>query len=148
MKRNKPGQVVQDSGAIDNYEYDQYSGSQKVSEVGRNLLPIPVGTSWTTTPTAATALPSAGKNVAVYNNSASIGTINFGSSSSIVSLAAGAIDLNGNVGLPVPPASWAYFAAGINTWVISSASTMLVFLINDSTDITVAGTGVTQNFNP
>ena len=143
LKRNIPGQAVQDPCAIDNYEYDQYSGSQKISEVGRNLLPIPTGaSSWTTTPTSATALPSAGKNVAVYNNSAAVGTVNFGSSGSIASLAAGVIDANGNAGLPVAPNSWAYFAAGTNTWIISSVATMLVFLINDDTSITVQS----QNF--
>ena len=38
--RNIPGDDVQDPSSIAAVEYNKYSGSQKVSEVGRRLKPI------------------------------------------------------------------------------------------------------------
>ena len=39
--RNLPGNNVQDPATLHNLEYNDASGSKKVSEVGRHLLPIP-----------------------------------------------------------------------------------------------------------
>jgi hypothetical protein len=107
--------------------------------MGQHLLPLPtpgVGDGYTTNVSVTPyALPSAGKSVAVYNNSGSLGSIVLGTSSSITALAAGVTDSSGNVGLPCPPNAWTTFAAGYANWVISSASTLLVFLVNDESSI-------------
>lgn len=140
-KRNFTGNQTQDVGAIENLTYSNPAGSQKTSEVGRHLLPLPkptVGNGYTTdVSSAAYALPGAGKNIAVYNTSGTAGSVTFGADGTVTSLAAGATDVNGNVGLPCPGNAWSYFAGGYSNWVISSASTLLVFLINDDTSIQV-----------
>lgn len=134
--RNLNGYSVQDPSIIENLTYNPQAGARKVAEVGRQLLPIPLsGTTWTTTPTAATALPSLGRNLAVYNNSSSVGTITLGTSSAVTSLGVGAINAVGQAGIPCMPNSWTYIACGMQQWVISSASTLIVFLIGDTSYI-------------
>jgi hypothetical protein len=140
-KRNSLGNQTQDLGAIGNYVYNQAAGANKVTEVGRHLLPLPTpgsGTGYTTNvSSAAYALPSPGRNLAVYNTSGTAGAITFGTDSTVTALAAGVTDSSGRVGLPCQGNAWSYFAAGYSSWVISSASTLLVFLINDDTSIQV-----------
>jgi hypothetical protein len=140
-----------DQGSIDNFTYDGLAGARKSTEVGRKLLPIPsntgspVGSGVTVINGAPVSLPSLGRNVAVYNNSGTMGSITFGSNNTVASLAAGVLDANGNVGLPCPPNSWSYFAAGEQQWVISSAATLLVFLIADDTYIGLSAGVLTSN---
>lgn len=149
-KRNQPGNQTQDTAAIANLEYNQAAGAQKVTEVGRHLLPLPVpgvGTGYTTDVSgAAYALPGAGKNLAVYNNSGTVEAITFGMDSTVTALAAGATDSSGDVGLPCMPNSWSYFASGYNSWVISESSDLIVFLINDNTSIQVQAQGLQNNY--
>ena len=146
LKRNFPGNETQDLGAIGNNVYNNAAGANKVAEVGKHLLPLPVpgvGTGYTTNvSSAAYPLPGAGRNLAVYNNSGSVAAITFGSDNTVTALAAGATDSSGRVGLPCPANSWSYFAGGYSNWVISSSSSLLVFLINDDTSIQVQS----QNF--
>jgi hypothetical protein len=145
-KRNVNGNNVQDPNAIVVNEYSNSSGAKKVTEVGRHLLPLPtptVGTGYTTVINAAPyALPSAGRNLAVFNSTATTGSITFGTDSTVTSLAAGITDSSGRVGLPCPQ-GWSYFAGGYSNWVISSAATLFVFLINDESYIQA----VAQTFN-
>lgn len=148
-KRNFPGNMTQDLGAIGNLTYSNPSGAEKITEVGRHLIPLPTpgtGTGYTTdVSSAAYALPSAGRNLAVYNNSGSVGSITFGSASTVASLAVGVTDSSGNVGLPCMPNSWSYFASGYSNYVISSASTLLVFLINDDSSIQAVAPALVSN---
>lgn len=140
-KRNLPSNAVQDPGAIDVLEYNNSAGARKVAEVGRHLIPLPtpgVGTGYTTNVSAAAfALPSAGKNLAVYNNAGAVGSITLGTASSVASLAPGVTDSSGNVGIACAPNAWTYIACGPQNWVISSAATLLVYLIDDDTSIQV-----------
>jgi hypothetical protein len=151
-KRNYPGNNTQDAGAIDNLTYSNSSGARKTAEVGRHLLPFPtpgVGNGYTTDlSSAAYSLPGAGRNLAVYNNSGSVASITFGSSSAITALAAGATDSSGNVGLPCQANAWSYFAAGYSNYVISSSSSLLVFLINDDTSIQAVAQAMTSSMIP
>jgi hypothetical protein len=150
LKRNQPGNQTQDPNSIANLEYNQAAGAQKVAEVGRHLVPLPtpgVGDGYTTNLSgAAYALPSAGCNLAVYNNSNTVQAITFGMTSAVTALSAGAVDTNGDVGLPCTPNSWSYFAAGYNNWVISGSASLLVFLINDNTSIQVQAPGIQNNY--
>jgi hypothetical protein len=135
-KRGLPGYDVQDQGALANLKYNDAAGSEKVSEVGRHLLPIPnSATTWTTNVTAATPLARMGKNLAVYNNSGTVASITLGEDNTITSLAAGVTDSSGHVGIALMPNAWTYVACGKQNWVIASASTVLVYLIDDDTSI-------------
>lgn len=142
QKRNlAQGYQTQDPSAIALFQYNQPAGAMKVSENGRHLLPLATpgtGTGWTTDVSSAPyALPAAGRNLAVYNNSNSVGSITLGTDNTVTSLSAGTTDSSGRVGIPCMPNSWTYVACGYSNYVISSASTMLVFLINDETNIQV-----------
>jgi hypothetical protein len=141
LKRNIVGGKVQDPSAIVAMEYSNASGGKKITEVGRHLLPLPtpgVGSGYTTDlSSAAYALPSAGRNLAVYNNSGSVQAITFGTDNTVTALAVGVTDSSGRVGLPCMPNSWSYFAGGYSNWVISGSSNLIIFLINDDTSITV-----------
>lgn len=114
-------------------EYNPPSGAQKSLAIGPRLLPIPLSsTTWTTTPTTRTALPKLGLNIAVYNNAGAVGSIVIGGVG-IVTLAPGVLDASGNVGVPCPPNAWTWLSMSYNQYVITSAATLLVFIIEDST---------------
>lgn len=137
--RNVPGYQVQDPSAIAAMEFSKAAGSKKVSEVGRHLLAIPYITggsvAYTTNTTAATALPSPGLCLAVYNNANAVGSITLGTDNTVSSLAPGVTDSTGKVGIPCAPNTWTYIACDSKNWVISSASTLLVFIIDDETSV-------------
>lgn len=136
--RNNNGQNQLDPSAIDLLQYNNQAGSKKVSEVGRSLLPLKFinagAVAYTTDASTARVLDSPGRNLAVYNNAGTIGSVTLGTSSP-TSLAAGVTNVGGQVGIPCMPNSWTYIACDMNNWVISSASTLMVFLISDDTII-------------
>ena len=130
------GKQVQDHHSIPAVEYNMPAGAKKVAEVGRRLLPIPTGAgTWTTNITTATGLPAMGKNLAVYNNSGSVGSVTVGNDNTVVSAVAGSVDANGNASIPCPPNAWTYIACGPQQWVVGSAATLLAYLIDDDTYI-------------
>jgi hypothetical protein len=135
-KRNIKGNKIQDPSIIDAMVYNNAAGSRKSSEVGRHLLPLGDGLgAFTTDASSRRVLPSKGVCLAVYNNSAALGSITLGEDNTVVSLAAGATDASGHVGIPCTPNRWTYIACAEQNWVISSAATLLVFLIDDDTFI-------------
>jgi len=136
-QRNLPGTAVRDASIIDNLIYSESSGGQKNVTVGPHLLPLPNGASgYTTDATTAKVLPSPGKNLAVYNNAGVVGSITFGEDNTVTAQAPGAIQAGTqHVGIACPPNSWSYLAAGPQNWVIASAATLLVYLIDDETSI-------------
>jgi hypothetical protein len=126
---------LQDPSQIKAIEYNPASGGQKSLAVGPRLLPIPVSGGYTTAAnTAAVALPFLGANLAVYNNSGTVGSITIGGST-ITALAAGATDANGNVGVACPPNAWTYLSTSNNQYVFTSASTLYVYIMEDPTRI-------------
>lgn len=138
--RQNQGFQVYDPSAIDNLEFNAAAGSHKISEVGRHLLPIPYvsggSVAYTTQANAAPViLPILGTNLAVYNNSGSLASLTLGEDNTITSLAAGTTDASGHVGIPLAPNSWTYIASASQQWVITSAATVLVFMIDDTTGI-------------
>lgn len=126
---------LQDPCQIDAVEYNPASGGQKSLLVGPRLVPIQIASGYTTTPTAATALPFLGANLAIYNNSGTAGSITVGQSAAVTSQAIGASDANGNVGVACAPNSYTYLSMGNNQWVITSASTLFVYIVEDPTSI-------------
>lgn len=138
--RNFPGQLTQDPNAISNLTYNDKSGAQKNTEVGRKLLPLGDGASgYTTDATTARKLPSKGRNLAVYNNAGAVGSVTTGTNTpALTSQAPGAVEAGTNgesVGIACVPNDWTYIACGDHDWVISSAVTLLVYLIEDATYI-------------
>ncbi len=115
-------------------EYNPPSGGCKSLRVGPHLLPIPTGlNTWTTTPTTATGLPLLGMTLYVYNNSGTAGSITVGQSAAVTSQAIGGIDANGNVGVACPPNAYTYVSMGQNQWVITSSSSLIVYIVEDPT---------------
>ncbi len=138
QKRNFPGDSTLDQASIDNLEYSNAAGAKKVSEVGRKLLPLNDGASgFTTNATTIKILPRAGANLAVYNNAATVAAVTLGETATQASLAAGAADATGHVGIACTPNAWTYIACSQSQYVIASASTLLVYLIDDNTSIRV-----------
>lgn len=133
-KRTQNGNATRDAGLIHSLTYSEAAGSVKHSNVGNKLKPLQAddGIAWTTNATTIKALPSAGRNLAVYNNAGAVGSITFGLAGQ-ASLAPGVTDAQGNVGIACPPNAWTYLAAGEATHVIASAATLLVYLIDDET---------------
>jgi len=135
-QRNLSGVAVRDPSILDNLIYNEASGARKSIPVGPHLLPLPDGASgFTTNATTAKILPSAGRNLAIYNNAGAVGSITLGEDNTVTSLAPGATDANGHVGIACPPNSWSYISTGNQNWVIASAATLLVYLIDDETMI-------------
>ena len=113
--------------------YNPAAGANKVLSIGPRLIPIPKGATWTTNATTATSLPYPGCTVYVYNNAATAGTVNVGTSNAITSLAIGVVDANGNVGIACAPNAYTPISMGLNQWIIASAATLFVYLVEDPT---------------
>lgn len=135
-KRNLKGKATKDPSSIEAMIFNEAAGAQKNAEVGRHLVPLKSNaTTYTTDATTARALPDKGRNLAVYNNSGTLGSVTLGEDGTIALLAAGVTDASGHVGIPCKPNDWTYIACNDKQWVISSAATLLVFLIEDDTFI-------------
>lgn len=137
--RNVPGHQVQDPSAIAAMEFSKSAGAKKVSEVGRHLLAIPYinagSLDYTTDASTARALPNAGLCLAVYNNANAVGSVTLGADGTVASLAPGVTTTAGNVGVPCAPNAWTYIACDSKKFVITSAATLLVFIIDDETAV-------------
>lgn len=150
--RTVPGPNVLDPNAILNNQYNEAAGSQKVSEVGKHLLPFPyinLGlTVYTTDLTTARPLPKQGMGLAVYNKDTAVHAITLGESASspAAALAAGVTDASGHVGVPCTPGTWTYIATGLKTWVVSDNNNLLVFLISDNSYIFNQSPAQTPNY--
>lgn len=135
-KRMIPGNQIVDPSSIDILQHNDAAGSKKVSEVGRHLLPLGDGAGgFTTNATTAKVLPAMGLCLAVYNNAAAVGAVTLGEDNTVASLAAGVTNASGHVGIPCAANAWTYIACSSQNWVIASAATLLVFVVDDNTVI-------------
>ena len=125
---------LQDPNQLDAVQNNPASGGKKVLPVGPRLLPVQIAGGWTTNAAAGLILPALGVNLAVYNNASSAGSVTI-SPASAASLAIGVTDSNGNVGVACPANAWTYLSMGSNQYVITSAATLIVFIIEDPTRI-------------
>lgn len=133
---NRKNQKNIDPSSIANQTYSESAGAQKNTEVGRHLVPLKSdGTTYTTDATTVRALPSKGKNLAIYNNSTILYAVTLGSNSSIAALASGVTDANGNVGIPCEKEGWTYIACNDKQYVITQNAALMVFLIEDDSSI-------------
>ena len=146
MSVNKPkkkfrqvdGRAVEDPLNIANIIYNEASGAQKGVLVGPFLKPLFQGGTYTTDATTAKAIYK-GATIAVYNNSTILYAITFGDSASVLALAPGVTDVDGNVGLPCRPGDWTYFNSDEKTFVRSNNAALLVFVMKDESKITSQG---------
>ena len=130
-KRQISPDALVDSHSIESLGYNVSSGAFKNVNIGPKLNPLrPDGTSYTTNATTAINLGQPGKQLAVYNNAGTVGSITV-SPTAIASLAVGVTDVNGNVGVACPPNAWTYISMGDDVFVIASAATLLVYEIED-----------------
>lgn len=139
-QRNIPGQAVRDPSAIYNNTYSEASGAEKNISVGPHLLPLPAGGgNFTTTPTTATMMPSAGKNIAVFNShTTQVHSITMGEDNTVTAQVAGAIQAGTqHVGIPCTPNDWTYLSCGLQTWIIAESTDLKVFLIDDESSIKI-----------
>lgn len=133
-------QTNQDQASVDSTLFNAYAGAQKNMEVGRHHLPMPVSasagvTTYSTDASTLRSLPGKGLCLAVYNNATSVGAVTLGNDNTITALAPGAVDANGNVGVPCAPGEWTFLACYDKTFVKSTAATLLVFIIADDSSI-------------
>lgn len=124
-----------DSGVVDNNTYNDQSGVRKVSDFGKALKPLLIAGAYTTAINSAPVKIQMGSAIAVYNNSGSVASITFGSANTVSSLAAGVTSVAGDVGIPLMPNSWTYLNNFNKEWAITSASTAMVFLVEDDTHV-------------
>lgn len=139
--RTLPGDQSRDPSAVELLTYNEKSGARKSLAVGPALIPLGDGAGGYTTnaSTARRVLPNAGSQLAIYNNAAVVGSVTIGDVT-VTSQAPGAVQTSGSnvfVGVPVPAQSWVYLSSAQWQYVIASAATMLVFLIDDPTYIVV-----------
>lgn len=146
-KRTLPGNVVQDPSAIDILTYSDQVGSWKVSESGRNLLPLGNGSGgYTTDASTARILPAAGQNLAIYNSDTSVHAVTISNSNSTSALGPGVTDVNGNVGIACPPSTYTYVACNQSNWVVTDNAALYVYLIGDSTAILPVAPTLQNNY--
>jgi len=133
--RKMSSENVEDVNSVNNIEYNEASGAQKQLEVGPDLRPIcSSGNTFITDLTTLTNV-GRGRSLAIYNNSGTLGSVTLGKDSSTLLLAAGVVS-GDNAGIPVMPNAWTYVAVYDRPWVVTSAATMLCYLINDTTYVT------------
>ena len=59
-----------------------------------------------------------------------------GQTNAVAAQAIGAVDANGNVGVACAPNAYTLISMGINQWVIASAATLFVYIVEDPTHFT------------
>ena len=132
QRRITPDRTI-DVSSLDSLAYNSAAGSFKNVPVGPHLKPFTVdGTTFTTNATTSVNLAQPGLMLAVYNNSGSVGSVTV-SPLAALSLAPGVTDVLGNVGVACPPNAWTYISMADSIFVIASASTLLVYIIDDDT---------------
>lgn len=130
--RSIDNRSIADPHSIDNAQHNQSAGAKKIMNVGPVLLPLPTGATFTCNATTAVGLPAIGKNIAVYNNANAVGSITLGTDGTVTVLASGVINASGQAGIACPPNAWTYISMGTQQFIIASAATLLVYMVDDA----------------
>lgn len=136
--RNVPGYKIEDSPAIHNNVYNNASGAEKNTDVGKHFVPLNIdGSTYTTDATTARRLPSKGRNIAVYNKGATLRSVTLGDGVTVLaSLAVGVVDnATKRVGIAIKPNDWTFIACYEQVEVISDHADCVVYLIEDDSFI-------------
>jgi len=140
LKRTSGNQAL-DQGATSNIGFNEAAGVHKVAQAGLKLKPLPLtATTFTTDASTIRLLSDKGLALAIYNNAAAVGSFRLSKKKTAASLAPGVVDNTadegyGDVGVPVPANSWFYTNSYDAAAIITSAATMLVFLVEDESRI-------------
>lgn len=131
--RQSKARGVHDVLNIGNLTFNKASGGQKNMPVGPHLKPLNDDVSVPSFTTDATTVRAVrpGSVLAVYNNAGAVGSITLGETNAIASLAPGATDVGGHVGVACKPNDWTYISVYDQPFVVASAATLLVYLISD-----------------
>jgi len=137
IKRNNKRQAL-DAGTISNQSYNEAAGVTKVAQAGLHLKPMPITGSTFSTDASTIRNLGKGTTVAFYNNSATVAAFRFSNNPAAASLAAGIVDNpTGEVGVAVPANSWFYSNTADKSFVITSASTLLTYVVEDDSEIKI-----------
>jgi hypothetical protein len=133
-KKRQGNKVNYDSQTAASNTYNDYAGAQKNISVGPVLQPIRVGDApgWSCDASTVKELPP-GTQLAIYNNAGAVGSVTFGKLASVASAAPGTVDADGSPSIACKPNDWTYACCGERTFVITSANTLLVYVIQDHT---------------
>lgn len=137
--RKQNNDAVEDAANVNALTYNRYSGAFKNLQVGPMLEPLDNGAGGFTTNATTAKSVVRGSSIAVYNNSSTLYSLTLGTDSSVVVLASGVTDANGNVGYPCKPNDWTYLNVGELTHLIAQNVALLVFVIRDDTNVQVQG---------
>lgn len=137
--RQLPGDQVRDPSIVDLLQYNEKAGARKSVTVGAAFLPLGDGAGGYTTnaTTAPRVLPSAGCQIAVYNNSTTAYAVTVGDNT-MTAQAIGAVQVSGSnvfVGVPCEPNSWTYISSAQWNYVATNNASLIVFLVDDPTFI-------------
>ena len=142
QKNRKPirqvdGRAVEDVANIQNLTFNEAAGATKNLSVGPFLRPLNDGAGGFTTNATAVKSVRKGTSLAIYNNSGTLGSITFGDDNTVSVLASGATNAAGDVGHPCKQNDWSYFNSNEKGFLITSSASLLVFIIEDETFITI-----------
>lgn len=132
-KKRTGKKVNYDSQTTSSNTYNDYAGAQKNVTVGALLEPIRTGSSWSTDASATALELPAGTQLAIYNNNTTVGTVRFGTDSSVTAGTVGDVDGSGSPSIACKPTDWTYVCCGERTFIKTSANTLIVYVIKDDT---------------
>jgi hypothetical protein len=137
--RQIQGDQSRDPSSVELLTYSEKSGARKSVNLGPALLPLAAAGSNTTNATTPVALPSAGVQLAIYNNSGTVQAVTVGDST-MAPQASGAVQTLGSptapfVGVPCMPNAWTYLSSAQWNYVAATSANLLVFLVDDPTYI-------------
>jgi hypothetical protein len=139
LKRTSGNQAL-DSGTIANIGFNEAAGVHKVAQAGLKLKPLPLtGTTFTTDASTIRKIQP-GSTLALFNNNTTVAAFRLSKKEDAAALAAGAVDNTagdgfGDVGVPVAAGAWHYTNAVDCDNIITSAATLLVFLVEDESRV-------------
>lgn len=133
--RQLRGPAIEDQASIDTIKYNEAAGADKNLSVGGFYEPLNLNATTFTTDATTSRKIRSGTSIAIYNNSSTLYSVTI-SETSIAALAPGAVDPNGNVGVPCKPNDWTLVNMAEKNYLITNNVALLVFKIKDETYIT------------
>ena len=132
-KKRTGKKVNYDSQQTASNTYNDYAGAQKNMSVGAVLQPVRTGSSWSTDASSSALEVPAGTQIAIYNTAGTLGTVRFGSTSSVTAGSVGEVSAEGSPSVACKPTDWTYVCCGERTFIKTSANSLIVYVIQDDT---------------
>jgi len=132
IKNRRSAKSNYDPSSVDSNSYNDAAGGRKITNVGHHLKPMKIGAAaWSTDASVARKI---GKGISIAVFAKADGAITIGEAG-VLSLAAGVVDVNGCVGIPVLTGQWIYLNTFTYDHIITSSNDLLVYIIEDDTYI-------------